>query len=163
MSAYFNLYVSDNKLCTDLQQALPVRRYPAVSQAEAWFCCLHACGRQNMRHVFLTTNITMTASYTSGHHTQLDLYIALDVSQPSACTTKHWLQTSLLLSKLAVCQISERTALPSDTDVGYKSVQLLNGYSNLLVDIWSRYGIELAMEHAGHTKFRGNSLTGCDV
>ena len=31
MSVYFNLYISGNKLRTDLQQALPVRRCAAVS------------------------------------------------------------------------------------------------------------------------------------
>ena len=87
---------------------------------------LCAFGRQKVRTVFITTDITVTFNYTLGHHPQLGLYFAHDGPEPSACTTKHWLQNSscsvTLLSVryrtelhfLAVCQISDRTALPSD-------------------------------------------------
>ena len=50
----------------------------------------------------IRTNITTTVSYTLGHHPRLGLYFAVYVPQPSACTTKHYLQTFQLLSNIAL-------------------------------------------------------------
>jgi hypothetical protein len=98
-----------------------------------------------MRNVFITTNTTVTVNYTLDHHPQLGQYFTHDVHQTSTCTTKHWLQTFRLLSNLAVCQISDRTALLSDTWVGHKTVELLQRYSDVL-NCWTATEVQRCVE-----------------